>query len=709
MTTNDNAPAGAWRRVTSRDPCPICGHDSWCSVGHSVVLCMRNESQRPSTNGGWLHSKDGNAVDRESPSTIPAPPPPPPHYWKEFAEQCSQDITDAQVDELASILKVDALALRELGIGHNGRAWTFPMYAADGSVCGIRTRSADGKKRAVTGSKLGVIRRSAPDDGLLLFCEGESDTAAAITLGQDAIGVPGAGQCVAVAAIYARNRDVVIVADNDEAGETGAAKLLAAVTGSARSLRWLRPPRPHKDLRAWLVAGATRVDLEEAIDAALIVSLGPIADAWKPLPSGILSVRPAPRSFLLRWAPSPPPETGACAGDGFASAGIVGMLSAAGGTGKSMLLLLMAVCIVLGRRFLAFDIGAEFVGRRCLLLFAEEKMHEVMQRMWRITEYLGLTEAEKRLLEQRLVILPLHGKRCGLIAPGLNGALPTPTPAMEQLRARLAASNSPWALVGLDPASRLLPGCESDNDSATVAIQVVEELTEVPGEPLVLVSGHSSKLARRSGSVDARGVTGITDGARLHITLKKSGGGVEFAAPKSNYAGELDTPLMLKKEPGGVLRLATADEVQVEGQAELAEVAQQVRDDADRVVEALRGKRAKAKDDIAVLAHMKADRCRKAVNLAMADGRIVRDGPRGDTFYVVAEAKATGVCVSPPTTPWDGGTASVPAPEAGDGLPSGVPGRQWDGGTAKATATDQDDGMPEKPMRRRKAKAGGGA
>ena len=709
MTTNDNTPAGAWRRVARRDPCPVCGHDSWCSVGQSVVLCMRNESQRPSTNGGWLHSPDGHALDRASPAKLPPPPPPPPHFWKEFAGQCSQDITDAQVAELASMLHVDALALRELGIGHNGRNWTFPMYAADGSVCGIRTRSQDGKKLAVTGSKLGVIRRSKPDDGLLLVCEGESDTAAAITLGQDAIGGPGAGQCVAVAAAYARNREVVIVADNDEAGEAGATKLLAAVTGSARSLRLLRPPRQHKDLRAWLVAGATKVDLEEAINASPTVSLGPIAEAWKPLPSGILSERPASRSFLLRWAPNPPPETGAYAGDGFASAGIVSMLSAAGGTGKSMLMLLLAVCIVLGRRFLAFDIGAEFVGRKCLLLFAEEKMHEVMQRMWRITEFLGLTEAEKRLLEQRLVILPLHGKRCGLIAPGLNGALPTPTPAMEQLRARLAASNSPWALVGLDPASRLLPGCESDNDSATVAIQVVEELTEVPGEPLVLVSGHSSKLARRSGSVDARGVTGITDGARLHITLKKSGTGVEFLAPKSNYAGELDTPLMLKKEPGGVLRLATAMEVQVEEEAELAEAAQQVRDDADRVVEALRGKRAKTIDDIALLAQIQAKRGRKAARLALSDGRITRDGPKSDLYYVVAADKGPRGGGVSPTTPRDGGTASVPAPEAGDGLPSGVSGRQWDGGTAKASAVNQDDGMPEKPKRRRKAKAGGGA
>jgi hypothetical protein len=73
VTAQQGVPARSeWLRVSKRTPCPICGHDSWCSVGQSVVLCMRNESQRPSTNGGWLHSKDGHALDRESPSTIPA-------------------------------------------------------------------------------------------------------------------------------------------------------------------------------------------------------------------------------------------------------------------------------------------------------------------------------------------------------------------------------------------------------------------------------------------------------------------------------------------------------------------------------------------------------------------------------------------------------------------------------------------------------------
>ena len=44
------------------------------------------------------------------------------------------------------------------------------------------------------------------------------------------------------------------------------------------------------------------------------------------------------------------------------------------------------------------------------------------------------------------------------------------------------------------------------------------------------IAAHSSKTARREGRADARGVTGLTDAARLHVTLcKKDGGTIEFA------------------------------------------------------------------------------------------------------------------------------------------------------------------------------------
>lgn len=50
---------GDWRRVTKREPCPICGRASWCvvSMNGEVCLCMRTGSEWPIDRGmgGHLH------------------------------------------------------------------------------------------------------------------------------------------------------------------------------------------------------------------------------------------------------------------------------------------------------------------------------------------------------------------------------------------------------------------------------------------------------------------------------------------------------------------------------------------------------------------------------------------------------------------------------------------------------------------------------
>jgi hypothetical protein len=232
-----------------------------------TVLCMREESDRPVKNGagdGWLHRPDGSRP-------LPRPKPAKPKVardWRAIAANYTTAIDQATVARLAEQLGVDPIALRELGVGWNGNDWTFPMYAADGQVCGFRRRTRDGEKFAADGCSLGIIRRERPDDGLLLVCEGESDTAAALTLGFDAIGVPGQGQCGAAVAAWARGRDVVIVGDADKSGRDGAAKIAKAIAGTAKSVLTIEPPDGTKDLRVWLRAGAIRADVEAAIEAA---------------------------------------------------------------------------------------------------------------------------------------------------------------------------------------------------------------------------------------------------------------------------------------------------------------------------------------------------------------------------------------------------------------------------------------------------------
>jgi len=69
------------KRVTRRDPCPVCGRQKWCSIteDEGMVICMHVSagSVKPSKNGGFVHvlrERDDWSV--VSPvRTAPTPPP----------------------------------------------------------------------------------------------------------------------------------------------------------------------------------------------------------------------------------------------------------------------------------------------------------------------------------------------------------------------------------------------------------------------------------------------------------------------------------------------------------------------------------------------------------------------------------------------------------------------------------------------------------
>ena len=82
-----------------------------------------------------------------------------------------------------------------LGACHLGAMLAFPMHDGHGDVCGIRTRLADGSKRAVTGSRAGVFLTTVPMDVPAVVCEGPTDAAAALALGFEPIGRPSCAGC----------------------------------------------------------------------------------------------------------------------------------------------------------------------------------------------------------------------------------------------------------------------------------------------------------------------------------------------------------------------------------------------------------------------------------------------------------------------------------------------------------------------------------
>ena len=252
-------PQPKWNRVSRSVPCPICGRPDWCGVAPdgSVAICMRVESDRPTRNGGWLHSlgeprPPAEPHERRKPSAPPAPNFP--NLWRLWR----QATTPADMEAFGAELQVSPHALDRLGAARSpyGPAWAFPMYPAVGPTSGLRLRAPDGRKWAVTGSREGLFLPSRPPGKELVLCEGPTDTAAALTLGLDAIGRPSCTGAVAKTIEYVRRNGVaraLIVADADRPGREGAARLAGEMPVPCAVL-----VPPAKDLRAWLAAGATR-------------------------------------------------------------------------------------------------------------------------------------------------------------------------------------------------------------------------------------------------------------------------------------------------------------------------------------------------------------------------------------------------------------------------------------------------------------------
>lgn len=274
----------SWLRVDKSHPCPICEHPDWCLLtgpegNPTAVICARIESDKRCGDAGWLHRlRDDDAWRRPRRRTVQIATPGAAIRpdLASLAEQCSQAIRPDVLDRLGEGLGLSTESLCRLGVGWSGehRAYTFPMSDASGNVLGIRLRLPSGRKLSVRGGKEGLfIPRDLAGAGLLLICEGPTDTAAMLDLGFDAVGRPSCrgGTRLLVDLVQRRQAaEVVIVADTDahDAGERGAENLAVLLVTYAVSVRVIAPTYGCKDAREWKRRGATRGEVQSAIDAA---------------------------------------------------------------------------------------------------------------------------------------------------------------------------------------------------------------------------------------------------------------------------------------------------------------------------------------------------------------------------------------------------------------------------------------------------------
>jgi RecA-family ATPase len=308
------------------------------------------------------------------------------------------------------------------------------------------------------------------------------------------------------------------------------------------------PPKPHAIVEAWQ-------------------TLGELGD--------VFGEKPPRRRWLLKHGD-----------DGVLPLGKVAILAAAGGVGKTMACVQLALAVATGRKWLAtvggvggFTVAPEGAGR-VLLALGEEDVEEVRRRIYHAGLAMGLTADEHKLARDRIVALPLAGHHVAF-----TDAAGQETAAATQLREKMQGVDvDGWRLVIFDPLSRFAgPDAEVDNSAATRFIETAETFCKLPGAPTVFIVHHSAQAGRgkdrpkdRDASHVSRGATGITDGARWVAALDDERvEGVDehlrrlavLEVVKNNYAPWRHERITLRRnaDHGGALHvLDAADEASVD-------------------------------------------------------------------------------------------------------------------------------------------------
>lgn len=401
-----------------------------------------------------------------------------------------------------------------------------------------------------------LIRADAAS--IVLICEGEKDVLAAVELGFVATCNPmGAGEskwkAVEDTARQAmKGRQVVVVADADDAGRPHAQAVKESLTGHARCVCIIEMPGGHKDLSDAVAAGVDKADIVRTIREALQKDIGKEGIA---VPAQWLTSAPPTRKWLLR-------DARVASAPGILPLGKTGQILGEGGVSKTMAIVQLALAVATGTPWLGtFSPNAG----RVLLLLGEEDLEECHRRVYHAAKASGVTS----IPVGSIVVRALAGVPTPLIASGEHDSFHE-TQHVEELRRHIKDQEVPYHLVVFDPLSRFAgKDAETDNAAATRFVQVLESFAALG--PTVLVAHHTNKTSRGANgtvtSASARGSSALIDGVRWACSLahreteglapeeaERIGRSVVLSFTKSNYSvrGE-DVELRRHADHGGAL------------------------------------------------------------------------------------------------------------------------------------------------------------
>jgi AAA domain len=307
-------------------------------------------------------------------------------------------------------------------------------------------------------------------------------------------GKPYQGKWLPAYSQYLRGRPVVILPDNDEAGEAHALDVARKLEGKASSIRILRLPNlpPKGDVSDWLAAGHTAEDLERlAADAA----------EWRPQSdhnaigiwdAGEDDYNIPPRGWLL----------GSTFCRRFLSAVV-----ADGGVGKTALRTAQLISLAIGR-----SLTGEHVFCRCrvLILSFEDGRDELRRRVYAVLRYYKINPRD---LRGWLYLAAPKGLRLAEMHEG------SPQPGALEQEMRDAITAFKLDVVSLDPFIKTHTLEENSNNAIDFVSSLLANIA-IELDCAVDLPHHTNKGTALPGDANrGRGASAMKDAARLVYTL----------------------------------------------------------------------------------------------------------------------------------------------------------------------------------------------
>jgi hypothetical protein len=242
--------------------------------------------------------------------------------------------------------------------------------------------------------------------------------------------------------------------------------------------------------------------------------------------------------------PSPPPRF---VWDGYLPLGLVSMFSAHGGTGKSTLALMLAVCTALGRSLFSI----QTIQCKVLFVSLEDSAEIVRNRLAIICNQMGFDPSE---LEGKLLLVD-GTENPELYSADVRGAGET-TPTYSELR-ELVQLNG-LGLVVIDNASDAYGGDEIQRRQVRTFLRTLVEIARLSNCAILLLA-HVDKSTSRARTAEAgEGYSGSTawhNSSRSRLFMsRKENGEIKLEHQKCNL-GRCREPLLLEWPVDGLPQL----------------------------------------------------------------------------------------------------------------------------------------------------------